>query len=263
MAVLRSKRKISKIEFENTFAKLYHYSANQTAKISKRKRKWLCNKINNKMNNIYNSIMELNEILYSKEFSKEEKKILIQQIISELITLDKPLYILWNIEKYKTKTMAYWCDLLQNEYNLLCKMIKMKPKYKFKILDYKAINNAKFIKNMSEFHRFVHSKIIKAPCKYDDTSGNLLIKLVDDAFYFVIQANKKIPKTQQEFKQRIKYINKAITGLYKMQRQIIFYCNLMQYSEKILKEWNYYLTSELKMLKALKKSDIVRFGNLQ
>lgn len=171
--------------------------------------------------------------------------------------------IIWNVKRYKSKTMATWCGLLQSEYELLCKLINVRPKYKFKILDYKAINNAEFLKNMSEFHKFVHGKVINAPCKYDNTSGSLLIDLIDTAFYSVIEANKKIPTTKEEYEKRAKNINSAISALYKMQRQILFYCNLMQYSESVLNDWRNYLTTELKLLNALKKSDNKRFSKLQ
>ena len=61
MSVIRSKRHISKFEYENTFTKLYQFSAEQTSKISKRRKKWLCTDIDEIMNNAYNLIMEMNE----------------------------------------------------------------------------------------------------------------------------------------------------------------------------------------------------------
>lgn len=263
MSVIRSKRHISKFEYENTFTKLYHFSADQTTRIGTRRKKWLCTKIDNTMNYTYNLIMEINEGIYQNVFTDEEIDKLVKQAITCLINLEKPLMIIWNVKRYKSKTMATWCGLLQSEYELLCKLINVRPKYKFKILDYKAINNAEFLKNMAEFHRFVHGKVINAPCKYDDTSGSLLIDLVDTAFYSVIESNKKIPTTKEEYEKRTANINSAISALYKMQRQILFYCNLMQYSESVLNDWRNYLSSELKLLNALKKSDIKRFSKLQ
>jgi hypothetical protein len=263
MSVIRSKRHISKFEYENTFTKLYHFSADQTTKIGNRRKKWLCAKIDNIMNHSYNLIMDINEGIYQNALTDEDINKLVEQVIYHLISLEKPLMILWNVKRYKSKTMATWCGLLQNEYELLCKLINVRPRYKFKILDYKVINSVDFIKNMAEFHRFVHGKVINAPCKYDDTSGNLLIELVDTAFYYVIAANKKIPSTKEEYEKRTLNINSAISALYKMQRQILFYCNLMQYSESVLNDWRNYLSSELKLLNALKKSDSKRFSKLQ
>lgn len=99
--------------------------------------------------------------------------------------------------------------------------------------------------------------------KYDNSSGALLIRLVDDAFYHIIEANKKIPSNQKELKEREEHISKSISALRKMQRQTLFYFNLMRYSENVLREWTDYLTQELKLLYALKKSDAERFKNLE
>ena len=251
MSVIRSKRHISKFEYENTFTKLYQFSAEQTSKISKRRKKWLCTDIDEIMNNAYNLIMEMNEGYF--ETDKEEN-------ISEL---EKPLLILWSVQKYKTKTMVTWSNLVCDEINLLYKMIDKKAKYRMKILDYNAINKASFLKNMSDFHAYVYGKVINAPMKYDNSSGALLIRLVDDAFYHIIEANKKIPSNQKELKEREEHISKSISALRKMQRQTLFYFNLMRYSENVLREWTDYLTQELKLLYALKKSDAERFKNLE
>lgn len=263
LSVIRSKRHLSKFEYENTFTTLYHFSAEHTLKIANRRKRWLCFKIDKKMNDIYNLIMEINEGTYSNTLTDLELNKYVIDTISILTSLEKSLMVLWNVARYKTKTMVTWCNLLQKEYNLLCKLIDMKPNYKFKILDYKAIENAEFMNNMSHFHRFVHGKVINAPCKYDDTSGSLLIELIDTAFYSVVEANKKIPSTKTEYLKRTKYIDIAISTLYKMQRQILFYCNLMQYSESVLNDWRNYLSTELKLLYALKKSDTKRFSKLQ
>lgn len=261
MSVIRSKRHISKFEYENTFTKLYQFSAEQTSRISKRRKKWLCTDIDEIMNNAYNLIMEMNEGYF--ESDKEENIAeLVNMALDYLLKLEKPLLILWSVQKYKTKTMVTWSNLVCDEINLLYKMIDKKANYRMKILDYNAINKASFLKNMSDFHSYVYGKVINAPMKYDNSSGALLIRLVDDAFYHLIEANKKIPSNQRELKEREEHLSKSISALRKMQRQTLFYFNLMRYSENVLQEWTDYLTQELKLLYALKKSDAERFKNL-
>lgn len=263
MSVIRSKRHISQFEYENTFTNLYQFSAEQTSKIPKRKNKWLCTDIDGIMNNAYNLIMEINEGYFSTEDKEESISKLINHTLDYLLKLEKPLLILWSVQKYKTKTMVAWSNLVCDEINLLYKMIDKKAKYRMKILDYNAINKASFLKNMSSFHAYVYGKVINAPMKYDNSSGALLIRLVDDAFYHIIEANKKIPSNQKELKEREEHISKSISALRKMQRQTLFYFNLMRYSENVLQEWTDYLTQELKLLYALKKSDAERFKNLE
>ena len=262
LSVIRSKRHISKFEYENTFTKLYQFSAEQTSKVSKRRNKWLCTDIDEIMNNAYNLIMEINEGYF--ETDKEENIAeLVNQTLDYLLKLEKPLLILWSVQKYKTKTMVAWSNLVNEEINLLYKMINKKAKYRMKILDYNAINKASFLKNMSDFHAYVYGKVINAPMKYDNSSGALLIRLVDDAFYHLIEANKRIPSNKKELKEREEHISNSISALRKIQRQTLFYFNVMRYSENVLQEWTDYLTQELKLLYALRKSDAERFKNLE
>lgn len=66
MAVLRSKRHISRYEFEHTFSELYTFSRERTAKIAKRRKKWISKNIDYQMNNIFNMIMEVTEGRFTK-----------------------------------------------------------------------------------------------------------------------------------------------------------------------------------------------------
>ena len=98
---------------------------------------------------------------------------------------------------------------------------------------------------------------------YDNTHGRLLIKEADDAFYFLILANQKIPETKDEYEKRRAYISESISCLKRMNRSLLFYFNLMKYSERIMNEWSDMLVQELKMLYALQQSDKERFSMLE
>lgn len=262
MSVIRSKRNIANTEYEDYFTKLYHFSEEQTSRVSKRRKKWLCKEINDLMNESYNLIMEVNENTFHRMCDEVSAKANIKSVLFNLYRLQRPLYILWNVEGTESKKMAAWCKYLQDECELLIKMTDLNYEYKFRILDHKAIEKVQFLKNMSELHRFIHGKVVNAPCKYDDSSGQLLINLVDSAFFSVVKANIKIPETHNEYVKREKCIARAISDLYKLQRQSLFYCNLMQYSDNVLREWSNYISTEIKLLNALKKSDKKRFAEL-
>lgn len=265
MSVLKNKRGIARTEFENTFTKLYQYSAIQTKKVSKRRRKWLSYPIDTIMNRVYRNLMNINDGYFRSSSEKEnftsETAI---QAISDLNSLDKPLVVLWNVEKYETRKMNYWTSLIAPEVELLNQMHKSEDILcNVMVLDWDTIKNVKFLDNMSKLHRYTHGKVVNAKGGYDDTEGSLLIELVDDAFYEVLLANRKIPATKHEYELRRKHISKAITCLNEMNRPLLFFYNLMQYSERIQVEWAEMLTSELKMLSALQKSDKKRFQDLE
>lgn len=261
MSVRKNARNISSREYEHTFEDLYHYSSQRTMAIAKRRKKWIGNPIDESMNILYNSIMEMSEGYFP---DKEEKVNLVRRTLFRLAKLEKPLMILWNVEKYSTKRMVRWSTLINNTVDLLNRQLSEENKVNMKvmIIDWNVINSAKFLSNMSHLHRYVHGKVIHTPNRYDQNEGSVLIKLVDDAFYCLIDANKHIPRNNKEYQDRRKNISKAISCLYKMQRQTIFYFNLMGYSETIMREWSNMITNELKMLHALNKSDKERFSDL-
>ena len=265
MSVLRSKRHIAETEFEHTFSELYAYSMEHTAAVSKRRKKWLCTNIDMTMNQLFDLIMEVNEGYYPKEETQKAHDDLIGQSLDCLIKLEKPLMIMWNVESYETRKMAHWIGIINREIVLLNNMQsnkKKKPK-QIRILDWKKINSVAFLKNMSNLNRYVHGKVIHAKNRYDDTEASLLIRLVDDAFYSLMEANFRIPETKKEYEDRRNKISHAISCLNKMNRPMVFYFNTMQYSERVMREWADMLANELKMLYALQKSDKSRFKHLQ
>ena len=110
------------------------------------------------------------------------------------------------------------------------------------ILDWDKIHKVEFLRNMSNLHRYTYSKVLNASVCYDDTEGALLISLIDDAFNNVM---------------------KAISCLKQMNRRMLAYFNLMQYSERIMREWSDMLVKEITLLTGLQKSDKRRFDNLK
>lgn len=263
MAVLRSKRHISRYEFEHTFSELYSFSCERNAKIAKRRKKWISKNIDYQMNNIFNMIMEVTEGRFTKGQTKPMKANLIGQSIDCLIELEKPLMIMWNVEKYPTKKMVQWVMLLNNEITLLDSLCDENNKERqIMILDWHKVHSTTFLQNMSELHRYVHGKVVNAKNRYDDTDSSLLIYLIDEAFYALMSANKKIPETKSELEKRTNNISKAISCLRKMNRPMTFYFNTMGYSERIMREWSDMLATELKLLYALQKSDKSRFKDL-
>lgn len=264
MAVLRSKRKIAQSEFEHSFSELYQFSMTQTVKVPTRRRKWLCSEIDSKMNSLYIGLMHINDVYFRNKNDRiEYASGAVKQYIHALNSLEKPLMMMWNVSKYDTGVMTRWVTKIKQEVYLLNLMHDDEDMpCEVSILDWQAINNAKFLKNMSELHRYTHGKVTNAHTAYDDTEGSLLISLVNNAFYELILANKKIPESRQEYEQRRQHISNSITYLKEMNRPMLFYFNLMQYSERVMVEWSGLLVSELKMLSVLQRSDKERFKNL-
>ena len=264
MAVLRSKRQIAKTEFENTFARLYQYSKQRMADIPKRKQKWLCKEIYNTLNLLYREIVEINDY-YHPDKAQKIKHInqVTESAIEHLYSLEKPLMVLWSVQRTETDKMGAWVELINRDIFLLNQIHEYKGRTGgVTILDWRAINSVNFLQNMVDLHRYTHSKVANAKMEFDDTEGALLVRVIDDALYYVVQANRKIPTTRKQYEERRENISKAIMCLKEMNRHLLSYFVLMQYSERIMNEWTLLLTQELKLLYAIQRSDKKRFGNL-
>ena len=208
--------------------------------------------------------MELNEEIYRKhnnELSEEEKQAFLN-IAIRLHDLEKPLVVLWNVENYEMRKMVSWVKLLQKEFDVVLLKSGMKGNYEFMVLDRKKIKEVAFLNNLSELHKYTHSKVVNAPRKFDNNTGTILTRLIDDVLYLVFDANKRKPRTKKEFSERRKKIDKAIKNLYLMQRPLLSYFNLVGFGEDIYNEWSKMLDDELKMLHGLQKSDKVNYSHL-
>lgn len=236
----------------------------QTAKVPARRNKWLCPDIDNRMNELYRDLMLMSDSYFRNKNDKRSFAAeLAKPTIGKLNALEKPLMVLWNVQKSEVNTMAGLVSKIKWEVSLLNQMHNEEDvKCTVSILDWRAINNANFMRNMSDLHRYTHGKVANAYKVYDGTQGALLISIVNDAFYELVLANKSIPTTKAEYEQRRQHISNAITYLKEMNRPMLFYFNLMQYSERVMNEWVKLLSDELKMLTALQKSDKDRFKSL-
>lgn len=268
MAVHKSKRNISRFEFEHTFTKFYDYSCSRTSTIAKRRRKWLGYKIENIMNTAFDYIMQTSIRISRRGYPLMTKTELLQRALSLLGDLQKALWVLWNVDVYPMKRMIRW-SVFANDAIKMLKYEIQKDDAAFAsdveeimILDWEKIRKVAFLDNMSKLHRFTHGKAIHAQNKYDGSTTSILIDLVDEAFYQIICANAKIPKTQQEYKRRQDRLNKAIICLREMNRPLLSYFNTQHYSENVMREWSDMLQQEIKMLIALQKSDKSRFKAL-
>lgn len=234
-------------------------------KVAKRRRRWLSHDIDRLMNEIYYSIMTITDTYFQDKNDKRDFIAAETQKIFDLFEeLSKALLVLWNVNRYETKKMNSWREQILKELSLLNRMNAQKL-YQPAILtlDWDTVKKMEFLNNMSELHRYTHGKVANANMKYDDTQGALLIKLVNDALFEVVSANSILPETRKEYLKRRQHISKAITILYAMNRPMLSYINLMQYSERILYEWGEMLEKEVLLLKGLQRADGERFKNLK
>ena len=134
--------------------------------------------------------------------------------------------------------------------------------YRFIVLDVAKIKSMDVTRNAAIFHRFVHSKVIRATHDLENGSTPLLVKMVDDFFYNVMTANAIYPKTPQEFQDRERRLKMALNSLKYMQVPLYSYFDLMDYSEDIMVKFADFINNEEKYLNGLMRSDRKNFAHL-
>lgn len=262
MSVLKSQRTLSRHEYVHTFEKLYKYTQERISKVSKRKYNWLCMPIINNMNSIYNHVMQINNEYFCYGIKLMDRKDQANLVINELKDLQKPLLALWNIEKYETKKMAIWSDMINEEIKYLSRLGGLQEgevKHIF-ILDYKAVQEADFIRVMCELHKLIYSKTISLPDMARSTNGTLLMNLADEALYRVCHANRFVPTNKKMVENRKEDLSIAYDCIRQMQQPMISIFNIMNYSENTMIEMASKLDSELRLLKGVLQSDKKRFA---
>ena len=88
MSVLKSRRTLSKFEFEHTFATFYQFSAERMASVAKRRHRWICWKMEVKLNKIFNELMEINEGYFEGDSKREKIDEIIKTAIENMLKID-------------------------------------------------------------------------------------------------------------------------------------------------------------------------------
>lgn len=271
MSVLKNKRNLSPYEYELSFNELYKYCRIQFAKIPKRRRSTLLNPLQDVIQRIHTNIMELSTGYVPYNTRAQWRYDLINQILYDIGTLQKPLFCYYNVLSVETKHMRQ-ISVLAN--NLVALLEGMRSKSEFynnnevdevkRIMYYKAedISRVKFLSKMSELHQYVHGKAIYLQKSTLGYEAKLLLELVNNAWYHCLMANQKIPTTKLEYQYRRRHISDAISCLHKLNRPMLSVFCMAEYSNNVMKEWSALLTTEIRLLQALQSSDKKRFGRL-
>lgn len=260
MSVIKSKREISKYEYAYRFIKLYDHTEEKLSKMAKRKYRWLGSPISEKMNGMRDEIMQIFDQYYDGGKSQQEQCF---SVIKGLLSLQKPLLALWNVEGYTERRMQKWISLIEMEINLLADHggIRKRDGYMF-ILDYEAINRLDCMRNMSQLHKMIYTKSISLPACCRETKGSYLMQLADAALYHMARGNRKIPETNEEYENRKKDFSRAMNCIRSMEQPMFAVFNLMNYSNETMEEIAGLITETGKLLKGLMDSDEERFAAL-
>lgn len=282
MSVLKNKRSISALEYDHSFTIMYDYTMLKLQTIPRRRQLTLSAPLSTILVETYRTILDI-ETNYDDSRSQRAKKRYenIKKAIKDLQSLQSPLLTLWNIvngfsdkhdyaPKISDKQKEYWIGLINNEINILQGCLRKSKFYNQEtdedvelLMYYKNtdLHTAKFLGSMSKLQRVTHSYCIRMSPLLRDMEGALLLQLVNDAWYYCVRANE-FPQNKKQYLARRKYISKAISCLYNMNKPMNKVFNILKLSDRQMTEWSNLLNNTKRMLVSLQESDKRRFSNL-
>lgn len=282
MGILRSQRKLSALQYEESFKRLYADVRDRMARVPKRRRNDVARPLMHTMNLAYADILAITEdpIKGAKDAADVRYRAIIRAQ-EHILAIQKPLYVYWNIcgdpdEKSMKPINDKKRAALAEKFNDVMKLLRgiqlKSTAYKLdedrgeRYVVYcteKEIQGAQFLTVMRQLHRFTHTKLVRMSAAFRDAEAETLRWLVDDAWYHAIYGNKIIPANKEQYSWRRKHFSIAIADLYKMERPMLAVMSLEAYSNKEMTDWSDLLNETNRLLQAVQRSDKQRFAGLR
>ena len=258
LSVLKTDRNPAPLDYASKFDLLCEYIDSRLSRVKKKKKKWLNAPIERIINQA-SSLIALARYDNPQNLPSDNREYIKQQVAVLLTKLQPYLWILFSVRNYPEQKMGQMISMINNEINLLVPDELQEVIKKLTILDIKSINKARYLKCIVELQRYIHGKVIRAPRRFDFTTGSRLVTCVDNAMISAIYANKIYPTCHDEYMERRKYIEYTISYLNSLQKES--YSFFIQYtqSDAVISEWSKKIVYCIKALHAIKKSDASRF----
>lgn len=281
MAVLKNKRRPSPFQYEETFWKLYSYTRQKMLGIPKRRRDTVAVPILERMNAAYLAVMGIayDTVKGSREYM-QVKRDRTAAAIRHLQDLQMPLMVYWAIsgdreeERMKPqdkRKREYWVRSINDEINLLAGLLRSNPcrtpedeDPPILIIYYtqEEIRKSLFLTMMQQLLRTTHTRRIRMAEGMRDADGDILISLVNDAWYHAVSGNKIIPRNRKEYEMRRGHFSRVISDLTKMNRPMMAVFGTCVLSEEQMSTWAHLLEETAQICYRLQQSDRKRFGGL-
>ena len=273
MAIRVSQRKVSEIEYENTYYKVYAYITGKAKHLPKRHMHYIGEPMNRKLNEIYEKIARCTDYYLHDKGKSADRYRICESILVDFDEVMRISYFWWNVSsgnnevKYvKQNQREFWAGLINKEISLLSGVMRKCRKKNgaaeapiMKAYRKSELKKAVFLEKLAELQNIIYKRAIRQGKDFRDAQMEMLVKLSRDAFYNALEGNSIAASNGNLYKKRMKYFSDAIGNLYAMNRPFRELCFEEVFSEKEMSELCNRVTECLKILQALQKSDKERF----
>ena len=274
--IRKNERRISNIEYDNTYCELYKYLRTKILHLPKRHQRFIGNRMIELMNEGYQQISKITR-LFDEDLGKSADRYGVccdfMRTMSEMIKLS---YAYWNasngkneIKYVRKKTRIYWSDLINKEIALINSVMKTcnKGRYKEPDIPYMKpwskhdIKNVIFLDKLSELEGIIYRRAVNSNAHFPDAAVILLLQLSRSALFNAIEGNFIVVNDNESlFKERRRRISAALDDLYHMNRpiRILAFDDLL--GEQELERISTLVTESKKILTAIRNTDSERFS---
>ena len=278
MSIKLSQRRVSEIEYENTFYKVYTYITEKVRHLPKRHMHYIGEPVNRNLNSIYEKIMKCTDYyIHGKDISVDRYRAC-AEILKDMEDVIKLTYFWWNVSgenneiKYvKLRQREFWSGLVNKEISLITGLARKCRKGKEEGFDIpvmhpynlKQIEGVIFLEKLEKIQKVIYKRAIHLGKDYRDAQMEMLVKLSRDAFYNALEGNYTMATDEKQYNKRKRYFSEAIGNLYAMNRPFRELCFNNIFREKEMAELCNLVTECIKILKSIQNSDKERFEKLK
>lgn len=258
MSVLKNRRNLSPHDFWYKLNLLQEYTAEIFEHVPKRRFRLICADIGTHTANAAYYVAVADEIKPYNDNNKKKRAEYMKIAIQELEALQPYLLVFWSVTKRKTKSMEYWSKCINENMGILSGLIYKETgeQVTYKLIDilhHKKVRECKYLKAVSDYHRFLIGKAIRI--SYDNINVRKLVEITNEVLLDSINANGKNPEKIDEWEIRKELIDNAINKLNASQPFIIGLWNMKHFEKEELDMWAAEFDDCMCLLQAIKKSD--------
>lgn len=263
MTVPKGRRRDAYSKFEQKMIELHKLTSERLKAAPVRYRRIATTRVYELSSEAYSYVLQAGDIRPKDDDKISQRDDLLKMALTDLEGLQAPLWCFWNIARYDERRMTYWSGLINEEMVIIAKVARLKEApMLIRTIPWNSVNEALFLKNMAELHRFSYQKIAHTPKRYYEYVSAEIIRCVDAAWCGVLLGDSVRPETKADVKRREKHFAKAKANLNSMQRPLYALWNVEEYSENEMDEWAKKIDLELRLLSGVIKSDAERYRDI-
>lgn len=265
MSVLKNKRSESKVEFKDKFNDFYIYSVRKLEGINKRYQKDTTDQIIRLLNDAKENVAFLYLGILHQKITDKEKRKYANKIIKNILETRPIILACFNLFCYEYKKQCIWANYLDIAIEYIFKVggFDMRyKKYEMPVIDYEQSKKVVYIQKMRAFQKNLYSQIVSSPKYFHDSNGAIILNCINNAVFYAMKANKKIPKNRDEYILRTKMLNEVLMYLEAMNAPLVALFSLRDYSGRNINNISKAHSEVIRLIQGVINSDKTRFASL-